>query len=82
MISIQARSPNATPGLRGASQVSITIQSARWLFVTGHSGAGKSTLLKLIAAIERPTGGTVIVNGQNVGTWGESALPFLRRNFG
>jgi cell division transport system ATP-binding protein len=39
-------------------------------------------LLKLIAAIERPTAGTVIVNGQNVGTLGESALPFLRRNFG
>jgi cell division transport system ATP-binding protein len=37
------------------------------VFLTGHSGAGKSTLLKLVAAIERPTVGHVIVNSQNVG---------------
>ena len=36
------------------------------MLITGHSGAGKTTLLKLIAAIERPSSGTVIVNGQNL----------------
>jgi cell division transport system ATP-binding protein len=51
-------------------------------FITGHSGAGKSTLLKLMAAIERPTTGSVIVNGQNVGQLSARAVPFLRRNFG
>ncbi len=52
------------------------------VFVTGHSGAGKSTLLKLMAAIERPTSGTVIVNGQNSARCATARLPFLRRNFG
>ena len=52
------------------------------LIVGGHSGAGKSTLLKLIAAIERPTGGAVLVNGQNVGSLARGAIPYLRRNIG
>jgi cell division transport system ATP-binding protein len=69
-------------GYEALCGISINIQPGEMVFVTGHSGAGKSTLLKLMAAIERPTGGTVIVNGQNVGTLRPSALPFLRRNFG
>ena len=52
------------------------------VFLMGHSGAGKSTLLKLIAAIERPTSGSVVVNGQNVGALGRARFPYLRRNFG
>src|SRR5690348_11323646 len=52
------------------------------LFLTGHSGAGKTTLLKLIAAIERANGGTVLVNGQNVSTMRAAAIPYLRRNLG
>src|SRR5262249_5241008 len=63
-------------------EVSLTIQPGEMVFVTGHSGAGKSTLLKLMAAIERPSAGTVLVNGQNVGALRERALPFLRRNLG
>ena len=50
--------------------------------ITGHSGAGKSTLLRLIAAIERPTSGSIIVNGQNIGALKSGAIPFLRRNLG
>jgi len=76
---VTKRYPGGYEALRG---ISINIQPGEMVFVTGHSGAGKSTLLKLMAAIERPTGGTVIVNGQNVGTLRPSALPFLRRNFG
>lgn len=50
--------------------------------MTGHSGAGKTTALKLAAVIERPTAGSVVVNGQNVGALGRRAVPFLRRNLG
>ncbi|OYZ03917.1 MAG: cell division ATP-binding protein FtsE [Methylophilales bacterium 16-45-7] len=63
-------------------QVSFTIDDGDMVFVTGHSGAGKSTLLKLIAAIERPTHGTVLINNQNVSKISNAALPFLRRKFG
>ena len=52
------------------------------LFVTGHSGAGKSTLLKLVGGIERPTRGSVVINGQNITKMGVASMPFLRRNFG
>ena len=50
--------------------------------VSGHSGAGKSTLLKLIAAVEKSTGGAVLVGGQNLSGLSRSALPFLRRRIG
>jgi cell division transport system ATP-binding protein len=63
-------------------QVSFTINEGDMVFVTGHSGAGKSTLLKLIAAIERPTQGTVLINNQNVSKINNAALPYLRRKFG
>jgi|SRR5687768_7691011 cell division transport system ATP-binding protein len=69
-------------GFEALRNVSLSIQAGEMVFITGHSGAGKSTLLKLIAAIERPTSGTVIVNGQNVGALRPRAIPFLRRNFG
>jgi len=69
-------------GFEALRDVSLTVQPGEMVFVTGHSGAGKSTLLKLVAAIERPSAGTVIVNGQNVGALKPRALPFLRRNFG
>ena len=73
------RYPGGQEGLKG---VSFTIAAGEFAFVAGHSGAGKSTLLKLIPAIERPSGGAILVNGQNVGTLKRSALPYLRRNLG
>ncbi len=62
--------------------VSFNIDAGEFVFVTGHSGAGKSTLLKLIAAIERPTSGTVLIANQNISKLSESAIPFMRRRFG
>lgn len=64
------------------SNASFTIEQGEMVYVTGHSGAGKSTLLKLMAAIERPTSGTVLINNQNVSQLREAALPYIRRKFG
>lgn len=69
-------------GFEALRDVSLDIQAGEFVFVTGHSGAGKTTLVKLMAAIERPTSGGIIVNGQNLSALRASALPFLRRNFG
>jgi cell division transport system ATP-binding protein len=52
------------------------------VFVTGHSGAGKSTLLRLIALIERPTDGQVIVDGQNTRHVKRRKIPAYRRQIG
>ncbi len=77
--SVSKRYPGGNEALSG---VSLDIDSGEMVFITGHSGAGKSTLLKLIAAIERPTAGSVVVNGQNVGALRARGIPFLRRHFG
>lgn len=69
-------------GYEALRSVSFEIDAGEMVFLTGHSGAGKSTLLKLIAAIERPNSGSIIVKGQNIGLIKGGALPYLRRNFG
>jgi len=77
--SVAKRYPGGQEALKS---VTFSIDAGELAFVTGRSGAGKSTLLKLIAAIERPTSGSVIVNGQNVGALKRTAVPYLRRNIG
>jgi cell division transport system ATP-binding protein len=76
---VAKRYPGGQQALKG---VSFALEQGEFAFIAGHSGAGKSTLLKLIPAIERPTSGTVLVNGQNVGALKKSAVPYLRRNLG
>ena len=73
------RYPN---GREALSDLSFEVAAGEILFLTGHSGAGKSTLLKLIALIERPTRGQLIVNGQNVSGVGRRKIPAFRRQIG
>ncbi len=82
MISFSQVTKRYPGGLEALKGVTLTIEAGEMVFITGHSGAGKSTLLKLAAAIERPSSGSVIVNGQNVGALRARAVPFLRRKFG
>jgi cell division transport system ATP-binding protein len=70
------------PGIDALSALSLEVAAGELVVVSGHSGAGKSTLLKLIAAIEKPTAGAVLVGGQNVGGLPRGALPYLRRRIG
>jgi cell division transport system ATP-binding protein len=77
--SVAKRYPGGQEALR---DVSFSLAQGEFAFLAGHSGAGKSTLLKLIPAIERPSSGTVLVNGQNVGALKKAAVPYLRRNLG
>jgi len=69
-------------GQEALKDVSFNLAVGELAFITGRSGAGKSTVLKLIPAIERPSSGSVIVGGQNVGALKRAALPYLRRNIG
>jgi len=82
LVSFSAVAKRYPGGQDALKSVSFSLDAGELAFVTGRSGAGKSTLLKLIAAIERPTSGSVIVNGQNVGALKRSAVPYLRRNIG
>jgi len=82
LVSFSAVAKRYPGGQSALREVSFSLQPGELVFVTGRSGAGKSTLLKLIPAIERPTSGTVIVHGQNVGALKRGAVPYLRRNIG
>jgi cell division transport system ATP-binding protein len=69
-------------GREALSGVSFTLERGEMAFLTGPSGAGKSTLLKLIALIERPTRGTVLVNGQNTSRLPKRRIPGFRQRIG
>ncbi len=71
------------PGGRDAlNRVSFEINAGEMVYLTGPSGAGKSTVLRLVALIERPTRGTVVVNGKNTARVGRMGIPGFRRDVG
>jgi cell division transport system ATP-binding protein len=82
LVSFSAVAKRYPGGQEALRDVSFTLEAGELAFLTGRSGAGKSTLLKLIPAIERPSAGSVVVNGQNVGALRRAAVPYLRRNIG
>jgi cell division transport system ATP-binding protein len=69
-------------GREALHSVSFEVDAGELIFLTGHSGAGKSTLLKLIALIERPTRGQVLIEGRNIGRLPERQIPAHRRKIG
>ena len=82
MIELQHVSKRYSGNTPALSDVTLSIAKGELIFLAGPSGAGKSTLLKMIAAIERPSGGTVKVNGEDIGRLKPSGLPYLRRKLG
>lgn len=69
-------------GFEALSRVSFHLPRGKLAYLTGHSGAGKSTLLKLIALIERPSRGQIILDGINLNNIRNRRIPYIRRNIG
>ena len=82
MISFKNVSKRYPDGYVALNNIDLSVEPGEMVFLTGHSGAGKSTLLKLIAAIERPTSGTITISGQNIAQLKLGAIPYLRRKIG
>ncbi len=82
MIQLENVTKRFPGGQEALSGLSLSVDKGEMLFVTGHSGAGKSTLLRLIALIERPTNGQVIVDGQNTARVKRRKIPKYRRQIG
>ena len=76
---VSKRYPNGREALR---DVTLQIGAGEFVFLTGRSGAGKSSILKLVSLLERPTRGTVMVNGQDPGSLPARAIPAFRRRLG
>jgi len=82
MIRFENVSKRYPGGQEALSELDLSIEKGEMVFVTGHSGAGKSTLLRLIALIERPTGGQVFVDNRNTRRIRRRKIPAYRRQIG
>ena len=82
MIEFKEVSKRYPTGQIALYNVNLIIQRGEMAFITGHSGAGKSTLLKLIALLERPNQGKVIVDGVDLQQLRSKNAPAYRRNIG
>lgn len=76
---VAKRYPNGREALSGFS---LQVAPGEMVFLTGRSGAGKSTVLKLIALLERPTRGELVVNGESAAKLPPRKIPAFRRRIG
>lgn len=76
---VSKRYPGGNDGLRN---ISLDIRAGELVFLTGHSGAGKSTLLRLLALLDRPSRGEVIVEGRHLERIRDREIPYYRRRLG
>ena len=60
--------------------VNFTVEDGEYVAVMGESGSGKTTLLNLLAALDKPTAGRVVLDGQELGSVPESKIAAFRRD--
>ena len=58
--------------------INLTIYPGELALIVGRSGSGKSTLLNMLGALDKPTSGTVLIDGVNIGTLNSSEMAYIR----
>ena len=66
--------------IRALQDVSFEVERGEFVAIIGRSGSGKTTLLNVIAGLDKPTSGRIVVDGQDVSTMSETELTELRRH--
>lgn len=79
MQNVYKKYPN---GIVAANGIDVHIDQGEFVYVVGPSGAGKSTFIKMMYREEKPTKGTILVNGLNIAKLKNSKVPLFRRNIG
>ena len=79
MIDVCKTYPNGVVAVNG---INVKINKGEFVYVVGPSGAGKSTFIKMMYREEKPTKGTITVNGINLANLRNSKVPVFRRNIG
>jgi cell division transport system ATP-binding protein len=69
-------------GVQAVDGINVNIKAGEFVYVVGPSGAGKSTFIKMMYREEKPTSGSIIIDGVNLSKLKESKVPLLRRNIG
>ncbi len=71
-------SPEGAGARAVLDDVSLVLEAGRSIAVTGHSGSGKTTLLNIMGALDRPTSGRVLFEGEDLAEMGEAELAAIR----
>src|SRR3989338_5124730 len=79
LISLKELTKEYNGKVRALDQVSIEVRQGEWVAVMGASGSGKTTLLNMIAALDRPTSGSLWVDGINLLSLEEEKRTRFRR---
>jgi putative ABC transport system ATP-binding protein len=66
--------------VRALQEVSFEIPSGGYVSIMGPSGSGKSTLLNILGCLDRPTAGTYVLDGEEVGGFDDDRLSLVRRH--
>ncbi|MDQ0269074.1 cell division ATP-binding protein FtsE [Cytobacillus purgationiresistens] len=69
-------------GVTAANGIDVKIKQGEFAYIVGPSGAGKSTFVKMMYREEKPTSGTITLNGINLGELKNTKVPLIRRNIG
>ena len=66
--------------VQALKNVSFSVEEGEYVAIMGESGSGKTTLLNILAALDKPTGGTVLLDGRNLVDIKETAMAEFRRD--